>query len=204
MTSPFDAIAPVYDRLWNRTPRGGSQRALVWKELGRVFSAGDFVLDLGCGTGDDAAFLSDHGVRVLGIDSSSEMIRVAQARGIPAHRAAIEELHALDGPYSGALSNFGALNCVADLHQVAGQLGRLLLPGSFLVICLMGRLCWPEILMGNFRRIRGRARWRGMNIYYPSVRQVCSAFAPCFTLERQRSLGGGDHRLYTLRRRSEC
>ena len=74
MTTPFDVLAPSYNALWTDTPRGREQRAAVWREIDGLFHEGDRVLDLGCGTGDDALHLMGLGVEVLGIDAAPKMV----------------------------------------------------------------------------------------------------------------------------------
>lgn len=212
MTTPFDAIAPRYDALWSGTEEGCRQRAEVWGVIEELFRPGGVVLDLGCGTGDDAVHLASRGMRVMGIDSSRAMVEVARSRGVAARQLAIEDLALLDGVFDGALSNFGALNCVEDLEGAARELARLIRPGGKLALCFISRFCWRETVsfLARFemrravRRWRGHARWRGMYVYYPSVRRIRGAFDPCFRLVRRVSIGGGDHALYVLERRQSC
>lgn len=212
MTQAFDSIAPRYGSLWTETPDGRSQRAAVWRELDRLFKPGDRVLDLGCGIGDDALHLKQRGTEVLGIDASQRMVEIAQTRGVAARQLAIEVLDQLSGVFSGAISNFGALNCVADLRAVGKQLARLIQPGGALAICIMGRFCWWETVRFLWtldwhratRRWSGHAQWREMEVHYFTSREIRSAFAPCFRLDRRISVGRGDHQLYILTRRTEC
>src|ERR1700726_2598075 len=98
MTSPFDALAPSYNAMWTDTPRGREQRAAVWREIDGLFRAGDRVLDLGCGTGDDALHLMSQGIGVIGIDASRQMVEVARGRGVAARLLSIE------GPLSASFS----------------------------------------------------------------------------------------------------
>jgi len=42
------------------------------------YLSGDKVLDLGCGTGKDTAYLLSHGLDVYGLDLSSEMLKLAE------------------------------------------------------------------------------------------------------------------------------
>ena len=202
MTSPFDGLAASYNALWSDAPRGRNQRVCVWREIDELFQTGDQVLDLGCGTGDDALYLAKSGIDVFGIDASPKMVEIARLRGVRAEQLAIEDLDRLSGPFSGALSNFGALNCVRALRPVAEQLARLI--DGPVAVCLMGRLCWPEIAHGITRRLPGRAQWRGIEIYYPTAHQVRAAFEPYFNFNKRVSIGHGDHQLYIFRRRRAC
>ncbi len=199
MSSAFDQIAPRYQELWTDSAKGLSQRAQVWMELDRQFRAGDRILDLGCGIGDDALHLASRGVAVYGIDKSPQMVGIARERGVDAEQLAIEELRRLHRVFDGAISDFGALNCVEDLAAVSGELARLIRPGGTLALCLMGRFCWQD-LRHAFHRLRGRALWRGMDIRYWSRREVETAFGRYFALLRRVPIGGGDHQLYVLRR----
>jgi ubiquinone/menaquinone biosynthesis C-methylase UbiE len=212
VTSPFDAIAPKYDRLWSETDRGQSQRGEVWAEIDVLFPPGSTVLDLGCGTGDDAIHLATLAIQVVGIDSSAEMAAIANARGVDAIEWPIERLSELPRPFDGAISNFGALNCVEDLGAVAWQLYEVLSPGAYAAICLMSRFHPAETARFAAalrfrlatRRWSGHATWRGIDVYYPTSRSVRRSFAPWFESVRQIAIGGGDHTLYIFRRRSAC
>ena len=123
MSSPFDVLASSYEATWSATSEGRAQRNEVSNVIDDLFHPGDRILDLGCGIGDDAIHLRERGVSVWGIDSSQEMAEISRARGVEAHWRWMEDLSAVPGNLSGALSNFGALNCVARLDAVAKQLG---------------------------------------------------------------------------------
>ena len=196
----FDQLAQSYDAVWTNSPRGRAQRDAVWREIDGLFHAGDRILDLGCGTGEDALHLASQGVCVHGIDASPEMVRKAGARGVNAQLLRIEDLGRLEGPYDGAISNFGALNCVQDLMTVGADLARLIRPGGWLAISWMPPLCWAEILRFEFRRLQRPAGWRGIQVYYPSSRSVTRALAQ-FVLQRRRSIAWGDHRFLLFQRK---
>jgi SAM-dependent methyltransferase len=203
MTTPFDTLAESYDTLWSETTRGRAQRDAVWQEIDGLFRAGDSILDLGCGTGDDALHLTGLGIEVFAIDTAPKMVEVARSRGVNASALAIEDLQRLDGSFAGAISNFGALNCVADLRPAAAQLARLVRPNGPVAICLMGRFCLTDWRHAT-KRWLGRAKWRGIEVYYPTSRQIRAAFAPWFAFERRVAIGRGDHQLYVFKRRFEC
>src|SRR4051812_10690043 len=112
----FDRLAASYDETWTDSAIGRAQRNAVWRHSGRVFTPGQRVLELGCGTGEDAARLQRSGVAVAAIDSSPAMVSMARRRGVDAAVGRIEDLRLVDGVFDGAISNFGPLNCVRDLR----------------------------------------------------------------------------------------
>jgi SAM-dependent methyltransferase len=212
-SAPFDAIAERYDETFTTSKIGRAQRTAVWKKLGEIFRAGDRILELGCGTGVDACFLADHGVKVVACDNSRQMITVATRRVTEGGKLSFVHLHLLatenianlqnGGPFNGAFSNFGALNCIQDLRQFARDLAILLKPGATALLCWMGPCCVWEIAwylaQGNpgkaFRRFRrggvtARLAERAeVRVHYPSVRSLARSFAPEFRLRSINGIG---------------
>jgi ubiquinone/menaquinone biosynthesis C-methylase UbiE len=194
----FDSIAHCYDALWSNTAVGTAQRGAVWRELDGLFTAGDLVLDLGCGTGVDALHLQAAGLSVYGVDSSSRMVEIARAKRVDAHHCRIEDLDLLEMQFDGAISNFGVLNCVSSLDAVACALARLVRPGGRLALCFLSRICLWEIgyylLRAKprkaFRRLAGRSDSSlGVTVSYPSHREILSAFKDDFRLTRFCGIG---------------
>src|SRR5690349_6618752 len=60
----FDTVAARYDELWTESPAGRAQRELVWRELDPRLHPGQRILDIGCGTGADAAHFTARGLDV--------------------------------------------------------------------------------------------------------------------------------------------
>jgi ubiquinone/menaquinone biosynthesis C-methylase UbiE len=208
----FDSIAADYDSIFTESLIGRAQRSLVHAELRDRFFKGQRVLDLNCGTGEDALFLASQGVSVLACDVSSRMIAVAQQKlekrqaSMPVSfiLCANEHLDALQdrGAFDGALSNFGGLNCTADLNGVARAMQSLIRPGGQFFLCLVGRVCAWEILWyclrgrwgKAFRRLRSKGSYAsigGKKLYvtYPGVNEVRASFGPAFRLEARRGIG---------------
>lgn len=208
----FDKLAPVYDVDFTESHIGRLQRAAVWRRLERLFKPTARLLDIGCGTGEDALYFSRRGSTVHGIDLSPQMIEIARCRAMGTSqepRLSFEALGAEElgqvggGPFDGAYSNFSPLNCVADLGPVARELGRLVRPGGALALCLMNRFCLWETLFypatlqlhKTFRRLAGEwseTRVGGdevFRIYYPKVAEVRETFAPWFDLREVPGIG---------------
>jgi ubiquinone/menaquinone biosynthesis C-methylase UbiE len=76
----FDSVAPRYDELFTSTPVGRFQRMVIWKQAVKAFRPGSRVLELNCGTGQDAIFLARSGIVVTACDASPEMIKQARIR----------------------------------------------------------------------------------------------------------------------------
>lgn len=208
LPSPFEALAASYDETFTSSRIGTRMRRAVWRRLDAAFVPPSRVLELGCGTGEDAVHLAGIGVFVLATDSAEGMVAEARAkveRAGVADRVTTRTLDAgrldeidLDGPFDGAFSNFGALNCVPDLAAVSAGLFRHVRPGGRVLLCLMGRYVPWEwgwfIAHGDrkaaFRRLaRGGAQWRGLRVGYPRVRDLRRLFSPGFRFLGARAIG---------------
>jgi SAM-dependent methyltransferase len=203
----FDALAEAYDRQFTHTAIGRMMREAVWARCAARFAAGSRVLEMNCGTGEDAAWLVQHGIEVLATDASPAMLGVARAKlaarpqraNARVARLAWEDLGSLEeAAFDGALSNFGGLNCVPDLRGAATALAARLRPGAVAILCIMGPLVpweWLWYLAQGqpakaFRRLRrGGTVWSGMAVHYPSVATTRRSFWPEFRELRRSALG---------------
>lgn len=197
-SSFFDSLAARYDRSWTNSPIGRIQRSAVWREIDPLVQPGDRILDLGCGTGEDALHLLEAGATVNAIDGSAGMVEAARRRGVNARLLRIEQIGDLSGTYDLALSNFGALNCVRDLSALRQPLATLIRPGGFLAVCVMNRFClWESVHYASRGQFQKAARrWSGetktssgLRVFYPSVRDIDYGWAPEFRLIRDRGIG---------------
>jgi ubiquinone/menaquinone biosynthesis C-methylase UbiE len=112
-------------------------RNVLWKRYARLFRPGHVVLDVGCGTGIDARFLVQKGVRVLGIDASPSMIAEARAKLDFARFTELVEFRVLDigeigslpaAGFDGIISAFASLSAVPDLEAFSAEAACLLRP----------------------------------------------------------------------------
>ncbi|MBZ0277123.1 MAG: methyltransferase domain-containing protein [Anaerolineae bacterium] len=177
----FDPLAPTYDDTFTDTVIGRYLREQVHTRLARHFQAGSHALELGCGTGADALWLTERGVHVLATDVSEGMLAAARAKtaGNPLVEVARLDLNALPGTIShvgeglrpsptdnrifdGAFSNFGPLNCLGEWRRLAAWLAARIQPGGIVGLGVMSPLClWEPLwhgLHGDFRT--ATRRWR--------------------------------------------
>jgi SAM-dependent methyltransferase len=204
----FDGMADEYDAEFTATALGSVLRAMVWERYERSFTGREHLLEIGCGTGEDAVFLARRGHRVFATDASEQMVRVAQRKAALAGVAdrvqfrctPLEDLGAeLAGmTFDGVYSNFGALNCANSLPALAAELAPRLVAGAPLVWVVMGRHVpweWAWYLGRGeggkaFRRLRrGGASWRGLTVTYPTPATLAALVSRHFVSRGCRALG---------------
>jgi SAM-dependent methyltransferase len=205
----FDQFAHDYDEHFGGL-LGRMFRRAVWRWLDAAFQPHEHVLEMSCGTGEDALHLAERGVRILATDPSAGMLEMARkkmlAEGcsdrIELRRLSIEQLGELReqfaGGFGGAFSNFGGFNFVANVPAAARTLGALVKPGGRVVLCIVGPFVpweWAWFLARGqpgkaFRRLQpGGATWRGVKVYYPTIRSTLRAFRADFRAVRVGGLG---------------
>jgi SAM-dependent methyltransferase len=175
---------------------------------------GGRVVEIGGGTGEDAAFLARSGYKVLMTDASPTMVDHALGKlgplGARAEVAAAEDLEHFaeqwmcggQEQFDGAFSNFAPLNCVVDLEPVARGLARMLKPGAPAMLVLFGTFCPGEMITELLRRrfdqvlrrnrrgpIKARIGQREFEVVYHRRAALKRAFAPWFLLEKTLGIG---------------
>ena len=170
MSSFFDVTAKTYDSTFTDTKIGLEQRKKVYKNIEHIFLSGDKrnVLELNCGTGEDAIAFAKQGHNIIATDISDEMINVARSKNDYSNLS-FETLdfknlskktfkHKFDVVYS----NFGGLNCLSleELKNLMDTIYGILAPGGKLIMVLMPKKCiWEQIyflLKGDFKKYKRR------------------------------------------------
>ena len=200
LTRAFDSMAEGYDSKYSSNPSMLLMRERVRRHLREFVKPGMRILELGCGTGEDALFLARSGGRVVATDCSPQMLRIARDKAASAGlgdsiqfelvdiNVLPDTLSSTDDPFSCILSNFGGLNTVADLAEVAESVSHILKPGGVFVACLMGRHCvWDWLIELVHLRFGGMINRRkngitltidGIDVrcYFPTPREFANSF----------------------------
>ena len=215
--SPFDTLAETYDADFSSSAIGLMQRKRVWKwlvpllnESGRSLN----ILEINCGTGEDAIRLASMGHRVIATDASAAMIAKANEKisgsaipptGVQFMTSTFDQLnHLFAGQkFDLIFSNFGGLNCVdkAALIRLREYLSALLTANGNLFFVVMGRCCLWEIAHYSFRvefksafrrfkrSVDFKVKGRSMPVYYYSPHSLKKIFSPSYRLLNKRPIG---------------
>ncbi|MFZ8834662.1 MAG: class I SAM-dependent DNA methyltransferase, partial [Candidatus Caldipriscus sp.] len=114
----FSEIAEYYDFLFEDVDYEKWARYVV-----RFFSVArvkvERVLEVGCGTGNLTKHLSDMGFKVVGLDSSEDMVRVAR-RKLPDVEFFVADVRefSLDEKFDAVVSTFDSLNNILEDEEM--------------------------------------------------------------------------------------
>jgi ubiquinone/menaquinone biosynthesis C-methylase UbiE len=186
----FSRKADEYDAFGDDHLNLARMRRKVYDHVLRFLQPADRLLELNAGTGIDAAFFAQRGQIVHAIDIAPGMIDHLTEKIDQYHlsdRLAVQalsftELDRVEGaPYDYVFSNFGGLNCIADLTLVTRHLTQILRPGGCVTWVIMPRVCpWEMALLlkGQFKIATRRWSRYGTLAHVEGVRFTTTYFTP--------------------------
>lgn len=160
MAAPFDHIASAYDSIFTKSAIGQLQRKRVWSYIEDIMPdlKGFEMLELNCGTGEDAVLFGERGFNIVATDISAEMLKVTQKKAEQysmQHRISSQYLDLesfnetlFDKKFDLVFSNFGGLNCInpESLKKLLENLPSILKPGGRFVGVIMPKFCaWETV-----------------------------------------------------------
>ena len=176
----------------------------------RHFKTGDHILELNCGTGIDAIFFAEHGMKVHATDISEGMLTELRRKifeknlqeKITTQQCSFTTLEEIQKKsFDGIFSDFGGLNCVQDIGSVIKSFRSLLKPGGIVTLVIMPPVCPWEMLLalkGNFKTAFRRFKSNGApsNLegetfmsYYFTPSKIISAFGHDYKVLELQGLG---------------
>jgi ubiquinone/menaquinone biosynthesis C-methylase UbiE len=171
MTEAFDHIAMAYDDIFTMSATGQLQRDQVRIYLDHAIPQlkGSSMLELNCGTGEDAVWFAARGFNVVATDVSHEMLKVTQRKvqhfslgqRVTTQRLDLGQFDeaAFDSRFDLVFSNFGGLNCIDPdtMSRFFRKLPDCLNPGGRFIGVIMPKFCAWEALFFLYKFRFGKA-----------------------------------------------
>jgi SAM-dependent methyltransferase len=206
----YDRIATRYDETVGHRAVSRRAKQLALDLIRQTAPPGGRLLDIGCYTGIEALLLVDRGFRVVGVDLSDEMIRIAKEKAVRRRvedRVEFRRLPASDigdlnlegqSAFDSAYSVYGTLNLEPDLVRFKRGLFTLLRPGGKFICGLLNPTVLYELvfgpLLGQFHGYRKLPKERvvtriglgteTVDAFLYSPREFERLMAPEFELDR--------------------
>jgi SAM-dependent methyltransferase len=143
----IDGFGAHYLELYAHRNDREALQSLKLLDVAGLDLAGRVLLDLGCGPGRHLAALSRRGAKVLGLDLSRDLLRVAAGRGLDGEqgfllRGDMRKLPLSNSSVDGVLSmftSFGYFPEDAENWTVLDEVARVLRPGGFYLFDFLNR-----------------------------------------------------------------
>jgi SAM-dependent methyltransferase len=133
----YDQIAEEYaQRIYGELEHKPLDRALL-DYMAEALRGEGTVADIGCGPGHVGRYLADRGVRVVGIDLSAEMVRLATELnpGMTFQQGTMLDLGEKDAAWAGIVAFYSIVHIAeAELRRVFREFHRVLTPGGMVLI----------------------------------------------------------------------
>lgn len=211
----FDSAASNYDDTFTNSPIGRIQRKQVLDYLTNSLPAHPInVLEVNCGTGEDAIWLAKKGHTVFCTDLSSQMLDIVQSKVNSEKLNDLIHIQQLDlkatgsssinGEFDLIFSNFAGLNCLSpsELSKSLEELASYLKPNGKLVLVFLGRFCaWESkyfLLKGQWKKAFRRLSKNGVvadvdgekvKTWYYSISEINELIANNLIITNRKAIG---------------
>lgn len=216
MQTPFDKIAPVYDELFTNTAIGKMQRNIICKYLDESLSTNQQlnILELNCGTGEDAVYFAKKGFTVVATDVSDEMLKITEEKinNFGLRNYITTKKLDLTNPsdfnfeqkFDLVFSNFGGLNCVEkeSLKNLSIVISNILNDRGRIIFVIMPKFSlWESfyfLMKIKIDKIFRRASTKPLNVnlnggnvqtFYYSPKEIANIFGNKFKVRNIKPVG---------------
>jgi ubiquinone/menaquinone biosynthesis C-methylase UbiE len=216
MQTPFDKIASVYDELFTRTAIGKMQRNIICTYLDDSLPVSQQIniLELNCGTGEDAVYFANKGLGVVATDVSDEMLKMTKEKinklGISNYVTTkkldltnVSDFN-FDQKFDLVFSNFGGLNCVdkESLKNLSVVLSSILKDRGRIIFVLMPKFSlWDSfyfLMKIKLNKVFRRSSSKPLNVslnggnvqtFYYSPKEIANIFSNKFKVQNIKPVG---------------
>ncbi|MDO6596406.1 class I SAM-dependent methyltransferase [Oceanihabitans sp. 2_MG-2023] len=212
MKADFDIAANKYDDIFTFSNIGKAQRNLVFKNVDPYLHSEKnlSILEINCGTGEDAIQFAKLDHEVHATDISEGMINVAKAKTkLKNITFTVQDINTITEQtftkkFDIIFSNFGGLNCLSkiQLEDFFNTANTLLNPNGKLILVLMPKQCiWEQIyfsLKGDFKKAKRRNTDKSVDAnvdgifvktWYYNPKDILSLTSTLFKKEKIKPIG---------------
>ena len=154
----FSKQSKVFDAIYGGDDIVFYKRQRVREHVLKYIRPESSILELNCGTGEDAIFFAQRGHNVHATDISSGMLTKLMiktqesdcSKKISFEQCSFTDLNSLKnkGPFDHIFSNFGGLNCTGELDKVLRPFSSLLKSGGCVTLVIISKFClWETLLL---------------------------------------------------------
>jgi ubiquinone/menaquinone biosynthesis C-methylase UbiE len=196
VTEFHNNIARGYDEAVNASIPVQFIRNYFRQRILSIIKPGQHLLEIGCGTGIDAIFLANNGIKVTATDISANMLKITNEKiqsekltaFIKTELLDADNLKILEGNvFDGIISNFNAVNYVRDLDKFSLNTFNLLKPGAKVFFVMLNKICLWEVFYNllklkpvtAFERLKSREKYykTQMQLYFPGkIKKIFSQY----------------------------
>jgi|TARA_R110000737_G_scaffold345097_1_gene373173 SAM-dependent methyltransferase len=203
----FDKAATRYDETFTNTNIGIAQRNAVWRHIDKNrFPQNSHVLELNCGTGEDASRWEERKMHILATDISQEMVKVSKSKfpSIDFKQLDIKNCREELRGKNIIFSNFGGFNCLssAEIKQFFLEANQNLKADAKIILLIMGKNCiWDNLFLlakGKFSEIGRRNTYQSISVsvenetiqtWYYSPKEIKKLAGSNFKVEKLKPIG---------------
>ncbi|WP_407557605.1 class I SAM-dependent methyltransferase [Winogradskyella sp. 4-2091] len=212
MRNDFDIAAVKYDETFTFSNIGKAQRLRVFKYVNPIINTKKKlnILELNCGTGEDAIHFSKLGHNVIATDISEGMIAVANSKKQSSHLLfKVQDITTINATtfnqkFDIVFSNFGGLNCISKIQLEAFcKVAKSLLNtnGKLVMVIMPKKSIWERfyfLIKGDLKKSKRRntnesidVNVDGVNVktWYYNPKEVISLSTNDFTMNRVKPIG---------------
>lgn len=193
----FSRQSVVFDDIYAGNTIVHYKRDRVRSHFMRYAKPDGNILELNSGTGEDAIFFANQDFKVHATDVSAgmqeQLRRKAQLlikrESITTELCSFTKLHLLEkqGPYDAIFSNFGGLNCTAELNKVLASFNTLVKPGGTVTMVIISKFCLWEFLLlfkGKFKTATRRLfAGKGRTAHIEGQYFKCWYYSPSYMIK---------------------
>ncbi len=209
METSFDKVAGTYDTTFTYSTIGKMQRDLVHHKLSKYLDSVKTILEINCGTGEDAIALAKQNFKITATDISPMMIEKAKTKGTYQNLNFVTaDINTIVTTFVGQqfdliFSNFGGLNCLtkSELENFFLNADLLLTKKGKLVLVIMPKnTLWEQFYFftkSQFSKVFRRKKemtlanvdGKKVPTYYYNPKDIVNLSKANFELMTQKPIG---------------